>query len=97
MNARHKALAVRPLDRRILPTLVLFGAAALIWLAGIGVAKAAVSAAAPARSAAEMGATASVSLAQLIALHRQVAGLPGGQAPALRSPTPCCGAGGESK
>lgn len=96
MNARHKALAVQPLDRRILPTLVLFGAAALIWLAGIGVAKAAVSAAAP-RTAAEMGATAGVSLAQLIALHRQVAGLPGGQALALRSPTPCCGAGGESK
>jgi hypothetical protein len=73
MNAQSTARAAQSLDRRIVPTFVLFGAAALIWLAGTGVAKAEAEAAVPVRAAAEKGNPGAATLSQLLILHRQAA------------------------
>jgi hypothetical protein len=96
MNAKSNARAAQSLDRRIVPTFVLFGAAALIWLAGTGVAKAETEVVAPARAAAEKATPGAATLSQLLILHRQAAA----SNSAVQIPHaagPCCTRAAEAK
>ncbi|MGB0127270.1 MAG: hypothetical protein WBP72_06490 [Rhodocyclaceae bacterium] len=97
MNAQNQSHAAQPLDRRILPTFVLFGAAALIWLAGIGAARAGAETAAPARAAAERANSGAATLSQLLILHRQATAASNSAAVFQRASGPCCAHAAEAK
>lgn len=88
MSTRKQAQVAQSIDRRTVPTIVLFGAAALIWLAGVGSAKAEAETASGAPGAGE-SASAAASLSQLLSLHRQAAASSGAVVTPHAS-GPCC-------